>query len=357
MGGTDNHKNKSLKKDLLSASGRKKLFALAIVFLAAVVACLCFIAPVFSLKADDEAFIRVPKNATRQTIKDSVEKYLGKDFAEKFARASMLHGPDFSKRHGAYKIEKGDSPAAAFKKISRGAQTPVVITINGFRTMPELARRLALKLDFSADSLLSTLSAETLLSSYGLKPSQALALFLNDSYEFYWNVSPENFIKKIGKNYSSIWNESRINKAAALGLTPVEVMTIASIVDEETLKPEDKGPIGRLYINRLNKGMKLQADPTVKYAVGDFSLRRITSEHLKKESPFNTYLHKGLPPAPIKTTGVATIDSILNSKPHEYLYMCAKDDFSGYHAFAKTYEEHLKNAHAYQRALNRRNIH
>ena len=163
-------------------------------------------------------------------------------------------------------------------------------------------------------------------------------------------------VKKIGENYRKVWNTSRMDKAKQLGLSPSDIMIIASIVDEETAKEEDKGKIGRLYINRIKKGMKLQADPTVKYAVGDFSLRRIRGEHLKKESPFNTYLHTGLPPAPIKTTSVATIDSILNSKPNDYLYMCAKDDFSGYHAFASTYQDHLKNARADQRALNKRGI-
>ncbi|MDE5675491.1 MAG: endolytic transglycosylase MltG, partial [Muribaculaceae bacterium] len=150
--------------------------------------------------------------------------------------------------------------------------------------------------------------------------------------------------------------EERIQKAKDLGLTPAQLMTIASIVDEETNKLDEKDEIGRLYINRYLKGMKLQADPTVKYAVGDFSLRRILNTHLKTSSPYNTYLNTGLPPGPIRTTSVATIDQILNSKPSDAIYMCAKEDFSGYHNFAATYKEHLANAKRYQAALNRRGI-
>lgn len=324
--------------------------------LAVIIVSLCIIVPIFTSKAGDDAVIMIPRNATQQNVVDSVSKYLGREYASKINRIAMFNNDNFSQRHGAYKIEKGMNAVEGFRRLSRGAQYPIKISINGFRLLPTMAEKIAYKFDFSADSLLNVLSDDSIMGSYNLGAGQGLALFLNDSYEAYWNISPKALVKKIGENYRKVWNTSRMDKAKQLGLSPSDIMIIASIVDEETAKEEDKGKIGRLYINRIKKGMKLQADPTVKYAVGDFSLRRIRGEHLKKESPFNTYLHTGLPPAPIKTTSVATIDSILNSKPNDYLYMCAKDDFSGYHAFASTYQDHLKNARAYQRALNKRGI-
>ncbi|MDE6007603.1 MAG: endolytic transglycosylase MltG, partial [Muribaculaceae bacterium] len=208
------------------------------------------------------------------------------------------------------------------------------------------------RLDFSAEEFMETVADESLMEEYGLDPEQALSLFIDDSYQVYWSGTPRDLIKKVGAHYKEVWNEERRKKAEDLGLTPADVMTICSIVDEETNKIDEKGTVGRLYINRLQSGMKLQADPTVRYAVGDFTIKRVTGTHLKTESPFNTYLHAGVPPGPIRTTSVATIDAVLNSEPHDYIYMCAKEDFSGYHNFAATYSEHLDNARRYQKALD-----
>ena len=171
-----------------------------------------------------------------------------------------------------------------------------------------------------------------------------------------WSGTPEKIIEKIGKNYSNVWNDERRKKAASLGMTPQQVMILASIVDEETNAASEKGTIGRLYINRLDKGMRLQADPTVKYAIGDFEKKRITKQDLQFESPYNTYRNGGLPPGPIRTTSKRTIDAILDSKPHRYLYMCAREDFSGRHNFAETYGDHTRNALRYQHALDERGI-
>lgn len=331
---------------------------MAAIFLgvAVVVACVLMCLPLLIEKAAHDALIKIPRNATHEMVQDSITKYLDDEYAEKVMKVAKLRGSEFAERYGAYLIEQGMSPLQAEHRLSHGAQEPLTVTINRFRTLENLAKKVAVKLDFSADELIKTLKNDEVLSQYGLSSDQALSLFLEDSYDFYWTASPMAFIQKIGANYNKIWNEERIQKAKDLGLTPAQLMTIASIVDEETNKLDEKDEIGRLYINRYLKGMKLQADPTVKYAVGDFSLRRILNTHLKTSSPYNTYLNTGLPPGPIRTTSVATIDQILNSKPSDAIYMCAKEDFSGYHNFAATYKEHLANAKRYQAALNRRGI-
>ncbi len=317
---------------------------------------LIFLLPLLLSGSSQDAVIRIPANASSATVSDSIAKYLGEDYASKVMRVASLRSTDFSKRHGAYLIPAGTSPLRVERKLSQGAQTPLTITINGFRTLPLLAERVARRLDFPADSLLAALADPYTMARYGLKPEQALSLFIDDSYELYWSASPQEVIKKIGENYTKVWNPRRTEKASTLGLTPAEIMTVCSIVDEETNKKDEKGDIGRLYINRLHIGMPLQADPTVKYATGDFSLRRITGEHLKTESPYNTYRHRGLPPGPIRTTSTATIDAVLDSKPTDYLYMCAKEDFSGYHNFASTFQEHSANARRYRQALDKRGI-
>lgn len=323
---------------------------------ALITAILLFCLPLLIEKAAHDALIKIPRNATKEMVSDSIAKYLDDDYAEKVMRIARLRGSDFAERHGAYLIEQGMSPLQAEHRLSHGAQTPLMVTINAFRGLEQLAKKVAGKLDFTADSLLNAVLDPELLAKYDLKPEQALSLFTEDSYEVYWTASPDGLIDKIGDNYLKIWNDERKEKAKALGLTPAEVMTICSIVDEETNKVDEKGKIGRLYINRFQKGMKLQADPTVRFAVGDFSIRRVKSNHLKVDSPYNTYRNTGLPPGPIRTTSLRTIDEVLNSEPNDYIYMCAKEDFSGRHNFAATYSEHMANARRYQQALNKRGI-
>lgn len=317
---------------------------------------LIFFLPLFTGEARADTIIRIPRDASSQTVSDSIAKYLGDDYASKVMRAASLQRADFSKRHGAYLIPEGTSPAKAARQLAKGAQEPVTITINGFRVLGNLASRLERRLDFSAEEFLNAAADETILKDYGLDADQTLSLFLDDSYDVYWSSTPEEVLRKVGAHYKEVWNEERVKKASDLGLTPAQVMIICSIVDEETNKLDEKGIVGRLYINRLNRGMKLQADPTVRYAVGDFSIKRVTGAHLKTESPFNTYLVAGLPPGPIRTSSVATIDAVLNSSPHDFLYMCAKEDFSGYHNFASDYSTHLENARRYQKALDEMGI-
>lgn len=315
-----------------------------------------FIWPLFFSKSTGTRIIKIPYQATDQAVKDTLEKYYGPEYARDVLRMAKIRKTDFSRRHGAYMVDSGISPYKTERIFSKGAQHPVKITVNCFRGKDILAGKISEKLDFTPDSLILVLNDPEFLKTYDLSPEEALALFIDDSYLVYWSASPESVANKIGSHYKKVWNEERLSKAKALGLKPAEVMALASIVDEETAKQDEKPMVARLYLNRLKKGMKLQADPTVKFALGDFSLRRIRLNHLEFESPYNTYKVTGLPPGPIRTVRVEDVDAVLNAPQHDYIYMCAKDDFSGYHNFAKDYNTHMQNARKYQKALNRRGI-
>ena len=195
------------------------------------------------------------------------------------------------------------------------------------------------------------------LSQFGLDTNTAMCAVMPDTYEFWWNTSADKAYRKLAKYYKDYWTPERKQKAQARNLTPPEVITLASIVDEETNNNAEKPQIASVYLNRMKEGMRLQADPTVKFAVGDFTIKRITSAITGTPSPYNTYYTAGLPPGPICTPSRKSIEAVLNPAETNYLYFCAKEDFSGSHRFAATYAEHMKNASLYQRALNERNIH
>lgn len=323
-----------------------------ILFLTAVL----FFAPYFFTGTASAAVIRIPREATSSTLLDTLQKYFEPQYAERTMTAFNRLGRKASERYGAYEVPEGASPVEAARILSRGAQTAIPLTINGVRKLDTFLPRIARKFNFSTDELTGLLNDSTLMASYGLTTEQAPALFLNDTYYLYWNSSALDLINKLGDNYKKFWTDSNKEKARQLGLTPAEVVTIASIVDEETNAESEKGRIGRLYINRLQKGMKLQADPTVRFALNDFTIRRITHAHLSAPGPYNTYRVKGLPPGPIRTVSTRTIQDVLDSNPSDDLYMCAKEDFSGTHNFASTYEQHLANARRYQQALDERGI-
>lgn len=288
---------------------------------------------------------------------DSIKSLLASELGSTGKRAATLWsiaGGDATRAHGAYLIEPGTSAAKIYKRLSRGTQTPVKLTFNNMRTINQLAGRIGKRLE--ADSAAFLAACDSILPANGFNRAGYAAAFIPDSYEFYWTASPEKVVSTLLDYRNRYWNEERRKKASALGLTPVQAATIASIAEEETNNQAERGIVGRLYLNRLQKGMKLQADPTVKFAIGDFSIRRITGRHLAHQSLYNTYINTGLPPGPIRIADAATMTALLDSKPHDYLYMCAKEDFSGLHNFAVTYAEHSKNAARYHKALNSRNI-
>lgn len=347
------NKTQSTPRGLMSSRG---MLYIMLVLAAMIIVFMVAIYPVVMVGAPDTAEIRIPRSATRKNLADSLTKHFGQGYSDNVMRLVKMRGTDLGHRHGMYRIEKGTNALAAMRQLTSGAQSPVKITINGYRSLPQMLSDIARKFDFSADSLNSALSAPDFLKQYGLTSDQAIALFVEDTYEAYWAASPRDVLRKFGDNYQALWNDANRHKAEGKGLSPADMMTVASITDEETNANSEKGTIGQLYINRLKTGMKLQADPTVRFALGDFSIRRVKGQDLNYDSPYNTYVHAGLPPGPIRTTSARTVNSILDARPHDYIYMCAKEDFSGTHNFAVSYAKHQQNAARYQQALDKKGI-
>lgn len=258
---------------------------------------------------------------------------------------------------GRYAIRPGMGNYALVRMFRSGQQTPVRVVINKLRTPASFFQKLNELLE--ADSLMfaNAFMASGFLDSLQLNANQMQAVIIPATYEIWWNASPEQVAHKFSAAYQTFWTSERKQAAAAMGLSVPEVVTIASIVEEETNQVDEKADVASVYLNRWRKGMKLDADPTVKFAVGDFSLRRILKVHTQFPSPYNTYQVVGLPPGPICTPSPSSIDAVLENKKTEYLFFCAREDFNGHHNFATTYEQHLVNARRYQEALNNRGIH
>ncbi|MDR1763045.1 MAG: endolytic transglycosylase MltG [Dysgonamonadaceae bacterium] len=257
---------------------------------------------------------------------------------------------------GKYDIEPNMNCLQAVRMMRNGIQSPVKLTFNNARLKSDLAEKIGGQMMFGSGNLLAELDNSQVCSSLGFDTATITAMFIPNTYEVYWNIPVEQFLKRMKREYERFWTEARLEKAKSLSLSPIEVSILASIVEEETASKTEYPMVAGLYINRLRKGMLLQADPTVKFAVGDFALRRILFSHLEVDSPYNTYKYAGLPPGPIRVPSAAGIDGVLNYSRHNYLYMAAKEDFSGQHNFAVTLAEHNRNARRYQQALNSRGI-
>lgn len=257
---------------------------------------------------------------------------------------------------GKYEIDKGMSNYAIVRLLRSGRQTPVKLLITKLRTKNDFVRLVAKNLEADSAVLRHMLADPVYLAQFGVDTNTAMTVVIPDTYEFYWNTNADKAFRKIAKNHTAFWDTTRRQLAKNLGLTPQQVYTIASLVEEETNMAKDKPLIASVYINRLRQGIRLQADPTVKFAIGDFSLRRITGKHLGVNSPYNTYMYAGLPPGPISTPSKKTLDAVLHSPQTKFIYFCAREDFSGYSNFAATYPEHQANARRYQAALDVRGI-
>lgn len=270
-----------------------------------------------------------------------------------FLRAARHMKLDEKFKPGRYRFRKGMGNKQIVRILSHGWQTPVNLSFSGYmRSMERFAGHLGNRLEADSVQFLQALTSPETLDKYGFTKATFPAMFIPNTYEVYWTVTPDEFIERMHKEYEKFWNEERSAKARSIGLSRTEVSTLASIVIEETKYEPEMARIAGVYMNRLHKGMLLQADPTVKFAVGDESLKRILNRHLSVDSPYNTYKYEGLPPGPITIPPVAAIDAVLNYEHHNYLYFCAKSTLDGQHAFSTNLAGHLENARRYHQAVS-----
>jgi UPF0755 protein len=298
----------------------------------------------------------IPTGADYDTVLDSLlNNHLLKN-VDSFKWVAERKGYPTKIKPGHYVIHPGMSNNSLVNMLRAGLQIPVNVVINTARTTRDLAGIVGRQIEPDSAELVSVLEDETYLAKYGFNRNTILGMFIPDTYEFWWNTSASDFMERMHSEYSGFWNGERTEKARAIKMEPSEIITMASIIVSESNKEDEYARIAGLYMNRLERGMRLQADPTVIYAIGDFSRRRVLTKDLQKDSPYNTYMYSGLPPGPITLPSIKAIDAVLGYEKHDYIYLCARDDFSGYHVFAKTLEQHNRNARLYQIALNQQKI-
>lgn len=287
------------------------------------------------------------------------ETLLSQGFIKDAARFRELAEEEGYPKHvlpGKYHIRKGMRERDILHLLQSGRQTPVQLVVKKLRTQGELIRLIGTRLEADTEVLWQMLSDSIYLSRYALNSHTALCAIMPGTYTFSWNTDAETVFEKMAQQYVAFWTRERQAKALKAGLNPQEAMVLASIVEEESNKSSDRPKIASVYLNRIRAGMKLQADPTAKFAYGDFMIRRIKGEHIAVNSPYNTYKVTGLPPGPICTPSRNSIDAVLNAPRTNYIYFCAREDFSGYHNFAATWQQHNANARKYHAALKKRGI-
>lgn len=310
----------------------------------------------FSVAAGSDAVIYIPTASSYEAVLDSIESSGTLIDPSKFKRFAQSHELDRRFRPGRYQIKKGATYAGIIRRISGGMQSPVRVTFNNIRTIDRLAATLARSLEPDSLTFLSAFTNDSIIEAHGFDQATFIGMFIPNTYEFYWNTTPKKFIERMDREYKKFWSEERMTKLSDTGLTRDQAITLASIVYEETKMSDEMPRVAGVYINRLGKGMPLQADPTVKFAMGDFTLRRVLTKHLSYDSPYNTYANTGLPPGAICMPSIKAIDAVLNYERHKYIYFCARADFSGYHNFAINLADHNRNANAYTSALNKLKI-
>ncbi len=316
--------------------------------------CIISVAVVFFVPngKNESLLLIIPKDATYSQVIDSIENHKLIKCELTFRIAAKVLRYDHIKQ-GKYVIGNQENNFQIIKKLRKGQHYPVKFTINNIRTQSQLLNKIAsFDFLFSIDDLHHLLNDTAYLRKFHLTPETSIVVFMPNTYEFYHDISADDFFQKMVGYYEKFWSNQRLQQAESIGFTPIEVITLASIVEEENFRENEKAVIAGLYINRLHRDMLLQADPTVKYALNDFSIKRVYEVHTLIDSPYNTYKYKGLPPGPIRIPALSTIDSVLNYTHHNYIYMCAKEDFSGSHNFTANYNEHINNATRYRKALS-----
>ena len=308
---------------------------------------------------DKPTYVLVHRGATWKAVLDSVDKTrtVVDPLSLHFVARLMKYDRPGAVKPGRYELKDGYTNRQLIAILRAGIQSPLRLTFANVRLRHELAVKLSHQIDARPAQIDSLLSSPAYTRSLGFDTTTVLTMFIPNTYELYWNTSANNLMQRLKKEYEKFWTPARDAAREKEHLTRAQVSTLASIVEAEQQQHADERPrIAAVYLNRLKKGMKLQADPTVVYANRDFTIKRVLNVHLQKDSPYNTYKYAGLPPGPIDLPSIASIDAVLHPEENNYLYFCAKDDFSGYHAFAANEAQHILNAHRYQAALNRSGI-
>ena len=310
--------------------------------------------PNFLINSEDKFIIIDDNTDFNELIKKLEDDTLINDILS-FSFLSKIMEYQENIKIGAYKVKMNMTNYDMITMLRSGNQTPIKLTFSYARKMDDLAEKITSRLKMSKDDLLNYLN-DNIDEYNGFEKSDIISVFLPDTYEVYWNVSPKNLTNKMYSEYKKFWNSERIAKLENINLNEKEAIVLASIVASETRMLDEADRVAGLYINRLRKNMRLQADPTLIFAANDFTIRRVLNKHKKIKSPYNTYIHKGLPPGPIRLVPKQYIDAVLNYEEHNFIYMCAKEDFSGYHAFATNLSDHNRNARKFQIALNMKKI-
>ena len=304
----------------------------------------------------EKAVLYIPENADINQVIDSLKKHQYLEDVLSFGFVSKVLGYQENIKPGRYILTKKMTNLQAIRHLRSGVQDPVRVTFNNIRLKDDLAEKICRNVIATEDQFMELLNNPEYVSKFGFDTTTIITMFIPNTYEMYWTSSAEDIFDRMKYEYDKFWNDERIAKANELGLTPIQVSILASIVQAETIKNDEKPVVAGLYINRLERDMLLESDPTVVFALRDFGMKRVLKRHLETNSPYNTYKNLGLPPGPINLPEPSTLEAVLNYEHHNYIYMCAKEDFSGYHRFATNYRQHINNARKYQQALNRRGV-
>ncbi|WP_425392928.1 endolytic transglycosylase MltG [Ekhidna sp.] len=308
------------------------------------------------LVEDDDRYFAIPKGTTFKQLQDKLAKERIVNDLVSFSFLAKLKDLDTNVKNGMYLIKANMTNLELINLLRSGSQTPIALTFSNARLLKQLPKILTQNIEIDSADLAPILLSDTTAEYYGFTNETFISMFIPNTYEVYWTITPKGLLDRMKLEYERFWTEERKQKAESLGMSQTEISTLASIVQGETNKMDEAPSIAGVYINRIKRGIPLQADPTLVFAIGDFSIRRILNKDKEFESPYNTYKYQGLPPGPINMPGIPALNAVLNYEDHNYLYFCAKADFSGYHVFARTLREHNVNARKFQRALNQERI-
>jgi len=308
--------------------------------------------PMIDLHGQKNTFFYIQTGSEFTAVRDSLLKKGWLKHPEAFEWLARRKHYDQKVKSGRYQLRDGMGNNELVNLLRSGRQVPVRIIIQNIRSREELAGKIGRQLEVDSIHLIRRFNDPTYLSEFGLTPSTLFVLFIPNTYEFFWNTSGDQFFERMKKEYTRFWTSERRHKADSIRLSIPEIVTLASIIEKESNKNDEKPLIAGVYLNRLKRGIPLQADPTIIFAWNDYSIRRVLNAHLKIKSPYNTYIYGGLPPGPICLPSVASVDAVLNPTHHTYIFFCAREDLSGYHNFATTLTEHSRNARKYQQALD-----